>query len=106
MRNFLLFGFMIFLFGCSQTVSTKEDFSLTELQKEPNNCEFLYKITSKSTVYSEEAAKKYLKETIHTQDTFGDSYFIVNKDIIHNDEAIFGPKNTYSFKANVYKCKK
>jgi len=106
MKKLILFCSFIALCGCSSTTSINNDFTLTELTSESNNCEFLYTIKSKASVYNEEDAKEYLRDTIHSQDTFGDSYFITSKEITKNEDAIFGPKNTYSFKANVYKCLK
>ncbi|MCQ2562323.1 MAG: hypothetical protein MJ158_01750 [Alphaproteobacteria bacterium] len=101
MKKFI-FLFLLCLSACTNTV--KKDYGLTKLNTEPSNCEFLYTISSNASVYTEIAAYEYLEQAIVSQDKNVDSYFVIKQSLQENEDAIFGPKNTYKLQAKVYKC--
>ena len=76
------------------------------LENEPKNCEFLYTLNTSAVMYDRDDAKKYLEQSLSDQEKIGDSYWIVDSQVLENHGAIFGPKNTYKFKVKVYNCKK
>ena len=84
----------------------KQDNGLIRLNAEPANCKFLYEIKSSFSGYSEDEAYDFVEKRIVEENAFGDSYYIAEEDIVENEGAIFGPKNTYKLKAKVYNCKK
>lgn len=79
---------------------------LNRLDTEPKNCEYLYTLDSSATSYKLAGAYDYLEKIILDQKTVGDSYYIVNQNIVENKDAVFGPKNTFKFKVKVYNCQK
>ena len=88
---------LILLASCAGTNDAGN--GLSRLDSEPNDCEFLY-------TYKLSGAYDYLEKTILDQRIIGDSYYVVNSNIVENPDAIFGPKNTFKFKVKVYKCDK
>ena len=104
MKKILSFVILLSLVAC--TDNKKADNGLTRLNAVPENCEFLYEIKSQFSGYSEEDAYDFVEKRIVEENAFGDSYYIANEDIVENEGAIFGPKNTYKLRAMVYNCKK
>ena len=96
--------FAVVLLGCA--AATDAGSGLNRLDKEPNNCDFLYTMNSSATTYSLSGAYDYLENLILEQEKTGDSYYIVNQNVIENEDAVFGPKNTFKFKVKVYNCEK
>lgn len=88
------------------TTTKDADNGLVRFDGEPKNCEYLYTIDSNATTYKIENAYEYLEKTILEQGPNGDAYYIETANISENPGAVFGPKNTYKFKAKVYNCKK
>lgn len=91
---------------CACAVATDAGNGLTRLDAEPKNCEYLYTLDSSATTYKLTGAYEYLEKSILEQQKIGDSYYIVNQNIFENEDAIFGPKNTFKFKVKVYNCNK
>lgn len=91
---------------CACAVATDAGNGLTRLDAEPKNCEYLYTIDSSATTYKLTGAYEYLEKSILEQQKIGDSYYIVNQNIFENEDAIFGPRNTFKFKVKVYNCNK
>lgn len=85
---------------------TSVDNGLTRLEKEPKNCEFLYTLNTSTSAYKVEDAYDFLEKSILEQEKIGNSYYVASSDVLENKDAIFGPKNTFKFKAKVYRCKK
>ena len=104
MKKTILLAMFVAVCACSKSV--KPDNGLVRLQAEPKNCEFLYEIKSTFSGYSEEAAQDFIEKRIVEENALGDSYYIANEDIVENEGAIFGPRNTYKLQAKVYNCKK
>ena len=104
MKKMCLVFACLMVVACAKTV--KEDNGLVRLNAKPDNCDFLYEIKSSFSGYSEEAAYDFVEKRIVEENAFGDSYYITEEDIVENEGAIFGPKNTYKLKAMVYDCKK
>ena len=104
MRKISVFISLIVLAACAQTVDTEN--GLTRLKSEPKDCEYLYTMDSSATSYKLSGAYEYLEKTILDQRKLGDSYYVVNENIVENPDAVFGPKNTFKFKVKVYKCEK
>jgi len=92
------------LTACAATTGAGNGFN--RLKSEPKDCQFLYTINSNATTYDIDDAYEYLEKSIIDQDKQGDSYYIVKEDIVSNPSAIFGPKQTYKFKAKIYNCSK
>ena len=80
--------------------------SLVRLNTEPQNCEYLYSMTSKATTYKQEDAYAYVEQSIVDHDDNGNSYFVENEEVLQNNGGIFTPEHTYKFKVKVYKCNK
>ena len=95
---------LVVLAACAQ--ATDAGNGLARLDSEPTNCEYLYTIDSSATTYSLSGAYDYLEKSILEQKVLGDSYYIVNQNILENTDAVFGPKNTFKFKVKVYNCQK
>jgi len=104
MKKIIGFTSLIALAACAQ--ATDAGNGLVRLDKEPTSCEYLYTIDSSATTYSLSGAYDYLEKSILEQQKIGDSYYIVNQNILENPDAIFGPKNTFKFKVKVYNCQK
>lgn len=104
MKKIMFFMMILSVTGCMK--SEKPDNGLRRLSAIPQNCEFLYEIKSQFSGYSAEDAYDFVEKRIVEENGFGDSYYIANEDILENEGAIFGPKNTYKIKAMVYNCKK
>lgn len=103
MKKILYFIFVLVCTSCAW--STKEGYGLVKLDSEPKDCEFLYEIKSDFTGYSEQDAFDFVEKRIVEENAFGDTYYIVKQDVVENEDAIFGSKNTYKLKAKVYSCK-
>lgn len=104
MKKSILFIIALSMVACAK--SEKVDNGLVKLNAKPENCEFLYEIKSSFSGYSEDDAYDFVEKRIVEENAFGDSYYIASEDIVENEGAIFGPKNTYKLKAMVYNCKK
>nr|MBQ0091294.1 hypothetical protein [Candidatus Enterousia merdequi] len=104
MKKSLFIISMLVLSACAGTTGAGN--GLTRLENEPKNCEFLYTIDSSSSTYDIDDAYDYLEKSILDQNSFGDSYYIEKEKISENVGAVFGPKQTYKFKAKVYACNK
>lgn len=91
---------------CACATTTDSGNGLTRLTEEPKNCEFLYTLDSSVTTYKLTDAQDYVEKVILKQKVLGDSYYIVNENILDNAGAIFGPDHTYEFKVKVYNCNK
>ncbi len=104
MKKIISLMSLILLASCAGTNDAGN--GLSRLDSEPNDCEFLYTLDSSATTYKLSGAYDYLEKTILDQRIIGDSYYIVNSNIVENPDAIFGPKNTFKFKVKVYKCDK
>ena len=104
MKKTLLICSLIGLTACATTNDVGN--GLTRLESEPKNCEYLYSLDSSVTTYKLADAYDYVEKTILEQKSLGDSYYIVNQDIVENVGAIFGPEHTYKFKVKVYNCNK
>lgn len=94
----------IILAACAGTTGAGNGLSRFDI--EPKNCEYLYTMNSTVTTYNESDAYDYIEKDIIAQNKTGDSYYIANANIIENDDAIFGLKNTFKFKVKVYNCTK
>ena len=105
MKKTLLIALGLVAAGCTFTRSSS-DTGLVRFDGEPKHCEYLYTIDSSATTYKIENAYEYLEKTILEQGPNGDSYYVETANISENPGAVFGPSNTYQFKAKVYKCKK
>jgi len=93
------------LFGCGGYVQNENGSeNLIQLDEKPNDCTFLYKINVDVAVYDEDDAIRYLENKIMEQDNPGNAYTVVSQKTKQNPSAIFGPKNTYIFIADVYDC--
>ena len=104
MKKLTVLSSLVVLYACA--VATDAGNGLTRLDAEPKNCEYLYTIDSSATTYKLSGAYEYLEQSILEQQKIGDSYYIVNQNIFENENAIFGPKNTFKFKVKVYNCNK
>ena len=104
MKKIMFLMLVLPLAGCIK--SEKPDNGLVRLDSIPQDCEFLYEIKSQFSGYSPEDAYDFVEKRIVEENGFGDSYYIASEDVIENEGAIFGPKNTYKLKAMVYNCKK
>ena len=102
MKKLLILSLL--LTACAQ--ATDAGNGLNRLDAEPKNCEYLCTIDSSATTYKLSGAYEYLEKSILEQKTLGDSYYIVDQNIVENPDAIFGPKNTFKFKVKVYNCEK
>ncbi len=91
---------------CACAAATDAGNGLTRLASEPNNCEYLYTLDTSATTYKLAGAYDYLEKSILEQRKLGDSYYIVNQNVFENEDAVFGPKNTFKFKVKVYNCNK
>ena len=95
---------LIILAACATDTDTGT--GLNRLKTEPTNCEHLYTMDTSATSYKIDGAYEYLEKSILEQRKLGDSYYIVSQSTKKNEDAIFGPKNTFKFKVKVYKCEK
>ncbi len=103
MKKSLVLMSLIGLCACATTQNAGN--GLTRLTEEPKNCEFLYTLDSSVTTYKLSGAYDYIEKSIlENTSLIGDSYYIVNEDVIDNVGAIFGPEHTYKFKVKVYDC--
>lgn len=105
MKKIYLCATLLAICACADT-KPQPDNGLVRLNAIPSNCNFLYEIKSSFSGYSEDAALDFVEKRIVEENAFGDSYYIASEDIVENEGAIFGPKNTYKLKAMVYNCKK
>lgn len=103
MKKTLYFGLFALLAACAE--STNPGDGLTRMDREPENCDFLYNIKSSVAAYDIDDAYSFLEQRITEEDDFGDTYYITDQNIIKKPGAVLGPKNTYKFKAKVYNCK-
>ena len=107
MKKIILVCFCGALLSCSLSSNDMEEKTrLVKLNYEPQDCEFLYEIKSDFSGYSEQSAIDFVEKRIVEENGFGDTYYISKQDVVENDGAVFGPKNTYKIKAKVYNCKK
>ena len=97
--------FVIFALVSCSWFAKEEKTGLIKLDYEPKNCEFLYEIRSDFTGYSEQDAFNFIEKRIVEENALGNTYYITKQDVVENEGAIFGPKNTYKMKAKVYNCK-
>jgi hypothetical protein len=105
MKKSLILISVLGLCACMRTTDLGN--GLTRLKSEPRNCEFLYTLDSSVTTYSIEEAYAYVEKTIVDQQSWkGDSYYVVNEEVVDNKGAVFGPDHVYKFKVKVYKCDK
>ncbi len=104
MKKTLVIALGLAAAACATTKDS--DNGLVRFDGEPKNCEYLYTIDSSATTYQIENAYEYLEKTILEQGPNADAYYIETASISENPGAVFGPKNTYKFKAKVYSCKK
>ena len=103
MKKSIVLMSLIGLCACATTQNSGN--GLTRLTEEPKNCEFLYNLDSSVTTYKLSGAYDYVEKSIlENKSLIGDSYYIVNEDLIDNVGAIFGPEHTYKFKVKVYDC--
>lgn len=100
-----LFLIPLVLFGCGGYVQNENGSeNLIRFEDKPYDCRFLYNLESDVAVYDEDDAIRYLENKIAEQENPGNAYWIVSQKTRHNPSAIFGPKETYVFKASVYDC--
>ena len=102
MKRLLLFLLLVGCGGYIQNENGSEN--IKRLDSKPDNCTFLYKIESDVSVYDEDDARRYLENRIMDQEKTGNAYWIVSLRTRQNPSAIFGPKNSFIFVANVYDC--
>jgi hypothetical protein len=102
MKKILMFLLLVGCGGYIQNENGSEN--LKRLDSKPNNCSFLYKLESDVSVYDEDDAIRYLENRIVDQENPGNAYLITSQRMRQNPSAIFGPKNTFIFVANVYDC--
>jgi hypothetical protein len=102
MKKSLIFVSLL-LVACGGT--TNIDNGLIRLNTEPTNCEYLYTMDSSSSTYNISDAYDYLEKSILEQNANANTYYIDKETALENVGAIFGPKQTYKFKAKVYNCK-
>ena len=104
MKKYTMLMSLVALTACA--TATDAGNGLTRLESEPKNCEYLYTLDSSATTYKLTGAYDYLEKSILEQKTLGDSYYVINQNIVENEDAVFGPKNTFKFKVKVYNCQK
>lgn len=103
MKKLLLLSLL--LADCSGYVQNENGSeNIKRLDAKPNNCTMLYKLESDVSVYDRDDALRYLENRIADQENPGNAYWIVSERTRQNPSAIFGPKNTFIFVANVYNC--
>lgn len=104
MKKIITLGSLLFVFGCA--TATNAGNGINRLETRPDNCEFLYTLDSSVTSYKLADAYDYVEKMILEQQMIGDSYYISNENITENIGAVFGPKETFKLKAEVYNCTK
>ena len=95
---------LVVLGACATT--TDAGSGLNKLKTEPKDCKYLYTMDTSSTSYKIDGAYEYLEKSILEQRKIGDSYYILSQSTKENEDAVFGPKNTFKFKVKVYDCEK
>ena len=103
MKKLLLLSLIL---GACATTTEEPITGITRLTQEPKDCHYLYNVDTTMKSYNIKDAYEFLEKRIIEQDGLGDSYYISGEDILDNQDAVFGPKNTFKIKAKVYNCKK
>ncbi len=103
-----IFGLFIILFSlvsCGGLIKNENGSeNLIQLDSEPVNCTFLYKIESEVSVYDVADARRYLENRIVDQARPGNAYWITSQRTKPNEWVIFGPERAFVLVANVYEC--
>lgn len=77
---------------------------LVQLDEEPADCTFLYKLEADVSVYDAEDARRYLENRIADQARPGNAYLITSQRTRPNEWVVFGPERSFVLAANVYNC--
>ncbi len=96
---------VFFLINCSGLVKNEMGSeNLISLDERPENCVFLKRLDVNISVYSSEDAVRFLENSIAKKSETADSYWIYESSQEEIPDAVFGPKQSYILKANVYNC--
>ncbi len=91
--------------ACTNTVEPLNGAdALVQLESQPKNCMYLYKIDVDASMYSRDDAIRYLKNRIVAQNKSGNHFWLERDNAIKNDGAVFGPEYKYMMTARVYDC--
>ncbi|MFQ6778128.1 MAG: hypothetical protein ACLRFI_02430 [Alphaproteobacteria bacterium] len=105
-KAFCLVAGLVCMAGCTSINNENGSEFLVQLKSEPtSNCEFLYKITTDASVYSQEDAVRMMENKIIEQENPGNAYLIVSNQTKQNDWVMFGPEYKYILVAKVFDCK-
>lgn len=101
-----IFGLLLLcLSACTNTVKVDAGAdSLVQLDTQPTNCMYLYKMDVDVSLYSHDDAVRYLKNRIVAQNKSGNYFWLERDDAVKNDWIIFGPEYKYIMTARVYDC--
>ncbi|MCL2538296.1 MAG: hypothetical protein FWF34_02670 [Alphaproteobacteria bacterium] len=94
----------LLLAACGGISAGKGSENLVKFNNEPTECRFLHRIDVDVSAYNAEDANQFLRNRIAAQPVHGNAYWIVSERTRRNEGAVFGPKNTFYFTANVYDC--
>jgi len=105
MKKIIFVPCVAILAACANTVTLNPEAEyIRKLDAEPVGCTFLYKLESESSVYDRDDAERFLKNRIAEQTHKGNAFWIVSERTRENPSAVFGPKKSFVFTANVYEC--
>ena len=104
-KIFGLFIVLLSLVSCGGLIKNQNGSeNLIQLDSEPVECTFLYKIESEVSVYDVADARRYLENRIVDQARPGNAYWITSQRTKPNEWVIFGPERAFVLVANVYDC--
>ena len=102
MKKTTLLCSLIALCACATTTDSGN--GLLRLKSQPDDCQYLYAINTSVSTYKMIDAYDFLEKRILDHKELGDAYFVESEEVEKNEDAVFGPRNTYKLKAKVYKC--
>lgn len=104
-KFFVIFAILLSVAACGNMVKNKNGSQyLVQLDAEPVECTFLYKLESEVSVYAEDDARRYLENRIMDQAHPGNAYWITSQRTKQNEWVMFGPERAFVLVANVYDC--
>ncbi len=105
MRGLILSVLLLGVSACTNTVDVSNGAdALVQLESQPKNCMYLYKIDADVSLYSHDDAIRYLKNRIVAQNKSGKYFWLERDDVKQNDWIMFGPEYKYIMTARVYDC--
>lgn len=105
MKKIALFGLLALLTACNHTIKPENDADkLVQLNAEPKNCVYLYKLDADVSVYSHDDAVQYVKNRIAQQHKTGNAFWLEKDETKQNSWVMFGPEYKYFMTARVYDC--